>query len=63
MNLVDYKSLIRGLLIVQIVLLVMGAIIVTNMHPLWMQQSVVLLFGSTVITALVYYFGVMRIRY
>lgn len=63
MSLVEYKSLIRGLLIVEVVLLLIGGILVTNMHPLWMQQSVVLLLGSTVITALVYYFGVMRIRY
>ncbi len=63
MSLVEYRSLIRGLLIIETVLLIMGAILVTNMHPLWMQQSVVLLLGITVVTALVYYFGVVRVHY
>ena len=63
MSLVEYRKLIRGLLIIETVLLIMGAILVTNMHPLWMQHSIVLLFVITVVTALVYYFGVARVRY
>lgn len=63
MSLVEYRSLLRGLLAIQIVLLAIGAIIVTNMHPLWMQQAVALLLGSTFITTLIYYSGVMRVRY
>jgi len=63
MNLIAYRGILRLLMIVELVLFLLGAILVTNMHPLWLQQLVTVLFLILALTAVVYYIGVMRVQY
>ena len=62
MDLIEHRENIPWLLIIEFALFVIGAVFVTNMHPYWCQQFVGLLFWSMIVTALVYYFGVTRVR-
>ncbi len=48
-------------MIIELVIFLLGAILVTNMHPLWMQQLVIVLFLLLILTAVVYYIGVTRV--
>jgi hypothetical protein len=50
-------------LTIELVLFLLGTILVTNMHPLWLQQLVTVLFLILALTAVVYYIGVMRVQY
>jgi hypothetical protein len=47
-------SLLRGLIIVEIVIFLLGGIIVTNMHPQWMQVSVFVIGGILLVTVIVW---------
>lgn len=61
MNLIAYRGALRLLMIIELVIFLLGAILVTNMHPLWMQQLVIVLFLLLILTAVVYYIGVTRV--
>jgi uncharacterized membrane protein required for colicin V production len=47
-------SLLRGVIIVEIVLFLLGGILITNMHPLWMQNSVFVIGSILLVTVLVW---------
>ncbi|OLS31469.1 MAG: hypothetical protein ThorAB25_02980 [Candidatus Thorarchaeota archaeon AB_25] len=47
-------SLLRSVIIVEIVLFLLGGIFVTNMHPLWMQNSVFVIGCILLVTVLVW---------
>ncbi|MHA2066447.1 MAG: hypothetical protein ACXABY_18910 [Candidatus Thorarchaeota archaeon] len=54
MNEIEFRQLVKYLLIIEIILFIPGAVLVTNMHPLWMHQMVYVLFSSLIATGTVY---------
>jgi uncharacterized membrane protein required for colicin V production len=47
-------SVLRGVIILEIVIFLLGGILVTNMHPQWMQVSVFVIGGTLLVTVFVW---------
>jgi len=47
-------SLLRGVIIVEIVIFLLGGILVTNMYPQWMQASVFVIGSTLLVTVFVW---------
>jgi hypothetical protein len=62
MDEVEIRILAKYLLIIEILFFIPGAIFVSNMHPLWMQQMVNGLFLSIIVTGAVYVLVSRRIE-
>jgi putative effector of murein hydrolase LrgA (UPF0299 family) len=62
MDEVEIRNSVKYLLIIEILLFIPGAVIVSNMHPLWMQQMVYALFLSIIGTGTIYILVSRRIE-
>ncbi|MFW9884807.1 MAG: hypothetical protein ACFFEX_10520 [Candidatus Thorarchaeota archaeon] len=62
MDEVEIRDFMKYLLIIEILFFIPGGVIVTNMHPLWMQQMVYTLFLSIIVTGAVYVLVSRRIE-
>ena len=62
MDEVEIRNFMKYLLIIEILFFIPGAVIVTNMHPLWMRQMVNFLFWIIIVTGAVYVLVSIRIE-
>ncbi|MHA2141237.1 MAG: hypothetical protein ACXADC_01795 [Candidatus Thorarchaeota archaeon] len=62
MDEVEIRHFIRYLLIIEVLLFIPGGVLVTNMHPVWMQQIVYVLFLSIIATGTTYVLVSRRIK-